>query len=684
MIAALIATTLVAIGAAKAEFHWLFRQAKTPRLRSMAEFAEQEIVLPKGHYRRTLMTRDVQPFSFLLLDEIDTGRWSRIIVVGCVQSGKSTVAFGVVIVYYLVECNESVVIGAPTMIVCEDKYRKEIEPIFRASRYRDLLPTQGKGSQGGFAEEITLTTGAAMKFMAAKGGDERRSSYTARCIVLTEVDKCDTAGETSRETDPVSQMEARSLSYLEDERRFHAECTVSVPNGRIWKEYNAGTASRIACPCPHCGEHVTPEREHLVGWEDAESEAEARKKAYFCCPECGHRITAEERVAMNRHAKLIHKGQTIDEQGVIHGDLPATRTLGFRWNAFNNMFWSAAEIAAKEWNAKHATSGEEALEKELCQFYWSIPYQSPDFDATPLRADDVRRRFSQRRFTKGIVPSDAEQFVAAIDLGKRFCSWMAMASRPGCRRHFVEYGTFEVPSDSMMPDKALMLALRNFRDEVVLPGWQASDGDAMLPGVVFLDAGWYPQVVYEFCRESGNRFRPAIGYGLSQNNRRYRTYRKPSKTGTEVKLIGEEYHVVWSPKERLFRIDFNADYWKTQLFAGLRTPPADKDGNPNDGAVQFFYSPNANEHLSVAKQFTAEHPQEVFTPGVGTELKWIKDKKKNHHLDNASNNLVAAHLLGARLLNKPTPAASSTPKDAEESKPFLTPDGRPYLLTDRE
>lgn len=666
--------TLTSINAARAEFHWLYHQARTPRLRSIEEFAASEFVIPKGMAKGTLIDWNRQPFARLFVRELDSGRWRRSAVVGCVQSGKSTISFVLPVIYYSCECREPVIVAAPTMKVNRDKFNDEILPALMASRWRNCLPSDGSGSRGGWAEEIRLTNGGVLKFMSAGGGDENRSSYTARCVVMTEADKMDTAGETSRETDPVSQIEARTESYPEELRRCHLECTVSVSAGRIWTEYQSGTASRIACPCPHCGEYVTPEREHLVGWQDAESETAARLAAYFACPNCGDPLTADQRVEMNRRAKVVHRGQTIDRDGVIHGDPPETYTLGFRWNAFNNLFWTAGEVAAKEWASKHATAGEEALERELCQFIWSIPYQSPDFDSTPLDAHKIRRRFADRGYTRGVVPADAEKLALAIDCGKRFCTWKLLAARPDERRHVVNYGTFEVHSRDMDEKRALLAALKNFRDDVVLEGWLKPGGEIVLPDVVFIDAGWLGDVVYEFCRESGNRFRPAIGFGLSQNFRRFRGYRRPSKTGNEVKLIGEEFHVVWLPAERIFRVDLNVDYWKTRLFEALRVPPG------NAGAMEFYHSDDPNEHFTVAKHYTAERQQEVFTPGVGTEIRWIVEHRANHYLDAAANALCALRLI---LPGTKAPIAKPAVQTAA-SHPFLGPDGRPYLLTDRD
>lgn len=668
-----MATTLTSINAARAEFHWLFHQARTPRLRSMEEFAAAEFVIPKGLAKGTLIDWQRQPFMRLFVRELDAGRWRRSAVVGCVQSGKSTISFVLPVLYYACECREPVIVAAPTMKICRDKFNDEILPALQASRWRGCLPSDGSGSRGGWAEEIRLTNGGLLKFMSAGGGDENRSSYTARCVVMTEADKMDTAGDTSRETDPVRQIEARTESYPEELRRCHLECTVSIAEGRIWQEYCRGSASRIACPCPHCGDYVTPEREHLVGWRDAENEIAARHAAYFACPSCGERLSDDERVEMNRCARLVHRGQTIDREGTIHGDPPETDTLGFRWNAFNNQFWTAGEVAAKEWTAKHTTAGGDSLERELCQFYWAMPYQSPDFDLAPLDAHQVRRRFGDRSLTAGVVPADAEKLALAIDCGKRYCTWKLLAARPDERRHVVNYGTFEVHSREMDEKRALLAALRNFRDDVILEGWRKPGSEIVVPDVVFIDAGWLGDVIYEFCRESGNRFRPAIGFGLSQTFRRYRSYRRPSKTGSEVKLIGEEFHVVWLPAERVFRVDLNVDYWKTRLFEALRVPPG------NAGAMEFYHSDDANEHFTVAKHFTAERQKEVFTPGVGTEIRWVVEHRANHYLDAAANALCALRLVSPSQ-SKPTarPAAPTT-----EARPFLAPDGRPFLLTDR-
>lgn len=667
------------------EFVWLADAARLPQLRSFREFLVADFVIPKGKHKNTKIQLDTQPYTNLLAAEIDNPRWTKYAITGCVQSGKSTIGFVAVIMYYLFEYKEPVIVGVPTMKLGERKWMKEILPAIKASRFKEYLPQAGRGSKSGFAEEIHFTNGAILTFMSGAGGDENRSSETARIVVITEADKIDAAGEASREADPIRQMAARAKSYKEEERRLFLECTVSIEKGRIWTTFQAGTASRIVCPCPYCEEYVTIERPHLMGWQQAETAKEAHQLAHYACPNCGDPLSEADRIEMNQQAKLVHRGQTIDRFGTIAGDLPDTDTFGFRWNCFNNTFMSAGEVGELEWNLVHGSDGDSA-ERELSQFYWVTPYKPPDFDNAPLDAEEVRRRFADRRYTKGLIPDDVVSLTMAIDLGKRYFHWMLCAWMSGFRGLIVDYGTYEVPwkitsasGDTRVQaeKKAIHAALCDFRDEMVLgKEWLTPSGLICSPRRILVDCAWHPDPVYQFIREkeTDDRWLPAIGYGQSQE--RYKYYQEPKKNSAEVKLIGEQYHVVWVPKHRSFRCDSNADHWKTQLFNACRTSAGES------GSIEFYYSTDRNEHVTLAKHFTAEEPKEFFEEGKGAYVRWIKHRKNNHYLDTAYNNFVAAHLCGMRLLK--SQAATPRPTAAADVSTGLTlPDGRPFAITDR-
>ncbi|MFQ5507119.1 MAG: phage terminase large subunit family protein, partial [Planctomycetota bacterium] len=404
------------------------RNARRPRIRSMLEFAEQEIVLPNGPYEGRRYRWEWQPYGRLYFEAVDSGLWNRFNATGPTQTGKTLHCFATPTLFHLFEVGETVICGVADEDMAADKWRDDLLPVIERTRYRELLPRHGAGARGGkIKDAIQFRHGPVLKFMTGGGGDKSRAAFTARVLVVTETDGLDTSDTTSREADKVRQLEARTRAY-DDAKRVYLECTVSIPEGRTWQEYTAGTKSKIVLPCPRCRAWVTPEREHLQGWQDAESEIEARELAHFCCPDCGQHWTEEERREANLRGQLLHRGQEIDEKGKIAGPLPQTQTLGFRWSHVNNFFSSAGNAGAEEWRKPRAVD-EENAEKELCQFTWALPYKGPVEEEAHLDPHLLAERTVD--LPKGIVPAGTEFLTMGLDLGKWQAHWILVAWKAG-------------------------------------------------------------------------------------------------------------------------------------------------------------------------------------------------------------------------------------------------------------
>jgi len=630
--------TLIGNQATHDELTWFDHHARAPRLRGIREFVEQELVLPEGPYRDLLFRCDRQPISRLWFNAIDSGQFRRFACLFCVQGGKSVYGFVAPAMWHLFEWRENVIIAAPTLQLAAAKWRLEILPAIRASRYADLLPSTGRGSKGGVANEIELRNGCWVIFLGAGGGDEQRSSYTSRVVVATEVDKMDVAGEVSRETDPISQLEARTYSYPEDQRRLYLECTVSIEEGRIWQEWLNGTKSRVAVECYGCHEWITPEREHLAGWQDATTNRQAREEACWACPSCGVVIDEEQRHAMNAEAILLHDGQSADADRTIHGDPPDTDTLAFRGNAFNNVLsWSTAEIAASEWQAKRARD-EESAEKRQLQFRWTKPYVPPNFDIVPLDHKAVAER--KAGWPQGVLPADTRYLTLGVDPGKWHTWWLALAFRSNGQLHVPDYGVIDTHSDDMPEKKAILLALRELRDRID-QGWQVDgQGQPRLPDRVLIDSGHLPESVFAFASESGtwpnNRYLPSLGRGASQMEKR--RYTSPQAKTTTVRTIGDHWHVARVPKYRAWQITADADHWKVQLQGALALAPE------KPGALSLFTAPGLR-HNKLSRHLTSEKLVREFVPGKGEMQTW-KKSGANHWLDCAYEAMVAGSLCG--------------------------------------
>ena len=614
----------------RSDLHWFLEQARPKRLRSMRAFAEQEIIIPAGPFvgRRFRCAR--QPYTQLWFDEVDSGRWSRCVATGPTQSGKTLSCFVIPLVYHLFELGETAICGLPDMDMAADKWREDILPVIEQSRYRDLLPRQGAGSRGGRVETFQFGNGATLKFMSGGGSDKSRAGFTSRVVVITETDGMDQPGTTSRESDKITQLEARTRAYG-SRKRIYMECTVSTEQGRTWQEYSTGTASRILLPCPGCSQWVSPERADLKEWESAETVLDAEKQAYFACPACGMAWTEADRTQANLAGRLLHRGQAMDDQGHTTGDPPRTDTLGFRWSGANNLLLTAGDLAIDEWKAQRAHD-EDNAERKMCQFVWCIPYKPPDIDESVLTLEGLAGRMAKDG--RGVVPPETTWLTVGVDVQKRFCKYTVFASTPGVRGRIVDYGTFDVAADDLGVERALLQALRDFR-ETCDTGW-----DGRRPDQVWIDSGWMPEVVYQFCRESKkeNRwpFRPTKGYGFGQDRSKW--YGRPKATTSMVRFIGDGFHVTKLRPQQVDLVELDADYHKTLLHERLKCKVDAPD------AIQLFHGPKYT-HTSFCKHLTSEHPEPVTRPTGEVVMRWVRESRSNHWLDSTCLALAAGRYL---------------------------------------
>ena len=720
------------------------RMARTPRRRTLRQFAEEEIVLTSGPYEGRNYSCDRQPFAGLWFDAIDgtgenaesrnspqnpgihagrppgvnagaperrnagaperrnagtperrnaeAGPWNRFAAVGPSQSGKTVAAFHVPLLYHLFEIRERVICALPDENMAAEKWFLDILPMIQRTRYREFLPGRGGGSRGGKVELIQFGNGAALKFMTAGGDDKSRAHFTARVVVATEVDGMDTASTGSREADPMTQIETRTKAYG-DRKRIYLECTASTEEGRIWQEWKAGTASRIALRCPHCGgwhapEGTPQERKLLTGWEDADDELAARERAAFHCALCGAAWSEAERRVANEQAMLLHRGQSIEPTAVgafdiqhsafsILGEPPRTKTLGFRWSAINNLFLSAGEIAAAEWHGKRA-GDEEKAERELCQFVWGLPHRSALVDMTPLDQQAIVRR--QHNHPRGVAPAWTQWITVGVDLGKWMGWYWAVAWADHGRGAVIEYGRLPLATEELGEQQATRAALLEFADTCAA-GWAMPDGQARPVDRVWVDSNYAEtrDVVFAVCRERWPIWMPVMGRGGSQYAGT--TYRRPRKEGGAVLEVGEGYHFVEQPASNIAVVEIDADVWKSwvqERFAG----PADSPG------AMTLYSAMPRDHLLAARHLTAERKREEFKAGMGGGLRyrWEKVRGDNHLLDCAYMAAACAHWLGVRL----TASAGSGNAETRKAGEALTvragltmPDGRAFMPTER-
>jgi phage terminase large subunit GpA-like protein len=609
----------------------------------MREWAEQELIVPNGPYAGEPFRANLIPWTRLFLDEVDTGRWHKIAGTGCTQAGKTLVLHAIPVLYHLFEVGETVVEGVPDMYMGADKWREDLLPVIQASpALREQLPTRGAGSKGGKAQAIQFRHGATLRFMTGGGSDAGRKGFTSRVLAVTEVDELACAGGTSTEADKLTQLEGRLRAFLRLGAREYLESTPTIEAGRIWQEIKHGTDSRILRPCPHCGAWVAPEREHLVGWQDAEDEHAAKENAAWSCPNCAERWTEAQQLAANQAGVLVHRGQTVSGSGRVEGPLPRTDCFGFRFSAVDNYFVSAGVLGQELWKAARAIDQDNA-ERYLAQQVFALPWAEPDWSLTPLDPAALNRRVDE--YNRGIIPPDALGVAVGIDTGKRVLHWTGIATpEEAGRHHVIDYGEQPTPWQTMETADSLVSALRTLHG-YLFAGWQrAGGGDPVTPDVVWVDAGYseHKDGIYRACEELNEQlgrqvYLPTLGHG--EGERHVGRYTPPRALSRTVRAIGRHYHVSYLTERRTRVCHLDGDFWKTQVHEGLAAPIDDPR------ALVLFAAPSPTEHAEFNAQITAEEQLEEFVPGKGMRRRWERKRRQNHFLDSTYGALAGCEHL---------------------------------------
>jgi phage terminase large subunit GpA-like protein len=417
---------------------------------------------------------------------------------------------------------------------------------------------------------------------------------------------------------------------------------MSTSYGRIFKEVcEFGTDTRIWVPCPKCHEFITCDRKDFSGWQDAKDLVEARARGHFSCSACAAPWTEEDRLAALRRPVIAARDQVVTRAGAVEGPPPATNTWGFRWNAMHNALVSMGDIAEAEFRAERSGRPEEV--KALMQFTWAEPYEEQLTDLSGLTRDIIFSKIAGH--ARGLVPEGIVRLTLAIDPGLYRCWWALMGWRPDASGHVVDYGAIEVHQQRQADPLAILAALRSFRDDTIKPGWSGRQ-----PDLVLVDSGYQKDVVYQFVLESGQpRYLASKGLGSGRDQQGWRA----SAESSEKRQVGNEWLIVLQPGG-IRLAELHSDHWKAVVHEGFGMAA----GGP--GSLSLFNA-QVRDHLSFARQITAERREEEFLPGKGLRVFWNRLWKDNHYLDVTSYARAAADMLGIKLVR---PVAMPSPRRA--------------------
>lgn len=663
---------------------WLVESCRAPLLRDIGAFAAAELLVPDGPWKGYRYSLDRQPFVRKFFEAVMSGLWTVFVFLGPSQIGKTYTSWTIPLLWVLFEVEESAICGVPDLNMVNDKWLDDILPAIEHSRYRKYLPKKGPGSRGGkVTTNVTFGNGVSIRFMVMGGSDKSRAGKSTRYLFVTEMDAFDTMSDASDESSKLNQLLARTRAYGRDARIF-LECTLTTEEAATWTKYSNGTASRLAMPCPHCGDHVQMGREDLKGWQDAPDVVTAMESAAYVCPSCETAWTEGERRTAAMDAVLVHRGQevvsggamTVDREEcegkkgkrkakrkrrakkstvagpVVVGEMPRTDTLGFRVMAPDNLLLEAADVARDEWNAARSPD-EDAADRQMKQFVWGEPVPSDVLEDDSVHAGDVMLRLATT--ARGVVPDAAEFLAVGVDIGKHRFHWGVGGIDASAGGVVVDYGTQMAYGATMGEEKGVESGLEEF-GEYIMGGYSGG----RVPDIVTIDAGWQTNVVADFCarmnRDIGHAvFFPSMGFGASErmNPGRYAGVPKSMRRNRrKYPWIGDGAHLErdsgWTSRGsgKCMGFRFDADHWKSHVWARFKTPI--EDGVPAPGAMLLFAGAS-QEHKTFVGHLTAERRVMVYEPGKGEVVKWERiARRQNHWLDAMVLVCLGASRLGSR------------------------------------
>jgi len=473
---------------------WFFPRLFPVASRTVEEFACQEVVIPKGPLRGTLYDPSFMPFFRFVFEAMENKYYRKMAIVGPTQAGKSLVCNNIPMLYTLFELQEDIIVGIPTMDLAKGIWSEKIRPVIAATRYESLLPTSGAGARGGVPQAIELKNGVFLRFMPAGGGDGQRSSHTARVVIITEVDKMDDIGESSEESDPVSQIEMRADAFA-DTSKIILECTTTTEAGRIWQEAMViGTGSRAWVPCPECGRYQPLVQKGLCF--DPNDSVTAEESARYRCEHCEAMLDDSQRREMLKSPRLVHKTQSIDEHGNLVGDQPKTRVFGFHYNVLYSPMQSLGKTAAQQWEADAADLREK--KKAMVQSKWAMPWSEDQSDGLRLSFHFLKQRAKISETRLRTVPNWCDFLIFEVDVQKHVLYWHAEAYRRDGTSQVVEYGITDIVDES---DRAIVKAL-DMTHEITQEGWPVIDNPETVvqPRLCLLDTGYRYDVIAPWLR----------------------------------------------------------------------------------------------------------------------------------------------------------------------------------------
>lgn len=479
-------------------------------------------------------------------------------------------------------------------------------------------------------------------FFAWSGSPAEMAQKAVKYLFLDETDKYPLFA--GKEAGPIDLAVKRVRTFWD--AKIVKTSTPVQKTGHIWSSYEKSNRQQYYIPCPHCGEYSVWKFAQLrIAKElrDPERIREMPGCVRYECEHCGKPTTEDMKEELVAEGVWLPEGQQIDANGNIKGKaLRGRRHSGFQASAliapFPKVSWP--NIMA-DWF--EATTQQGIAEGKLLDFQNSTlgePYQET---GKKTRASEVRKLTGG--FSRGTVPAECLVLVASADYHKSLIKKIVTI--------VYEVRGFGYGMQNQVISSGIIHSFDELDKEVLLSPFPWSDGtvneEKPWPAVMalFVDAGYEPDDVYEYCRQ-----RPGLTIPTKGEEGPCLKPLRPSdlESATERRLTAR--HRARYRGMQLMLVD--TFYFKNQVTSWVEAK-TDEDGRVIAEPLTRFYDEVPSYYFT---EFTNE--QKVQVRDKRGNLKWawrsVTKEAPVHSLDTAVLCAAAGYYKGVQYLRSPEEA----------------------------
>ena len=565
---------------------------------SITDWAEANRFLPKGTTPRPGPFR-AEGYQRGILDAVKARETRKVVCLKSTQIGWTDAILLNVVAYYIA-CDPK-----PIMLVfvrdsdARDKSQKVIGPMIAACPELRRRVHRNISRRSGNKTLLKEFDGGFLKIAAANSAPNLRSDPVA-VLLLDEIDgyRDDVDGE----GDPLDIAARRLDAFAETgETIMFMGSTPAKPKGlsKIENEYLKSSQGEFFVPCPHCGERQP------LRWRDPEPGPDGRPLYRFRWERDanGEPIKGTVRYVCVRCERGIdekHKQWMLDNGEWVHKHPERFETLGFHIWAAYSPFQSVWEQLAREWaEAQHKPEKMKAFVNLRLGQTWDEGAESISQVSLAKRREEYAAE----------VPANVAVLAATVDVQQNRLEAQITGFGPGEEQYLIDHKIFWGPP-GLLPgqrENEDQVNVWDDLDDYLLWTWKHEGGAMLRPAITLVDAGAYPDAVYNFV--------------IPRQNARRRVYASRGEDFLSRPVLAEET-ASKKYKVRLFLLATVAI--KDRIMARLKIPSAGPGylHFPDWTTDEYFGQLMAESKVPVRNRRTNV-----------TRYVWVKNQDRNEALD---------------------------------------------------